>query len=161
MTISNPDCVFRYEPDTGLVLHRISHGRAQKDTVAGTKRPDGYSVIWFDGKLHLMHRLIWRIVTGSWPDKQIDHINRDRTDNRWCNLRCVEPRINVLNRGSYKRRPDNTSGVIGVHQCRKTGKWIARGSRCGTRQYLGIYSTRDQAVEARQTFETCTVGVGS
>ena len=163
MTISSPDCLFRYEPETGRVLHRISHGRSKKDTVAGTKRPDGYMVIWFDGKLHLMHRMIWRLVTGEWPNKKlvIDHINRDCTDNRWCNLRCVEPRINVLNRRSYRLRPDNTSGISGVHQCRKSGNWVARISRCGTRQYLGTFATRELATAARLNVENCLVGANS
>lgn len=45
----------------------------------------GYGVIWFDGKLRLAHRLVFRLKTGRWPDsgKVIDHI---------CNVkRCVNP----------------------------------------------------------------------
>lgn len=36
----------------------------------------GYGVLWFDGKLHLAHRLAWLIEHGDWPrrDLVLDHI---------------------------------------------------------------------------------------
>lgn len=27
----------------------------------------GYGVIWFEGKLHLAHRVAWRLEHGDWP----------------------------------------------------------------------------------------------
>ena len=141
--------VLDYDPETGIVRHRINHGRAKAGTIAGTKRRDGYSVLWLDGKLHLLHRLIYLMMTGDWPAQQIDHINRDPGDNRWCNLRSASSRDNVMNRRSYRTRPDNTSGYVGVSFMRLCGKWRADLSINGTKQYLGIFATAREAAEAR------------
>ena len=45
-----------------------------------------------------MHRAIWEYVYGEVPD-MLDHINRDKTDNRLCNLRPTNGKQNSLNRG--------------------------------------------------------------
>ncbi len=37
------------------------------------------------------HRVAWAICYGKWPDQEIDHINRDKRDNRITNLRDVSP----------------------------------------------------------------------
>jgi hypothetical protein len=141
--------VLEYDPQTGIVRHRINHGRAKAGAIAGTKRRDGYSVVWVDGKLHLMHRVIYLIMTGEWPAQQIDHINRDPSDNRWCNLCAVAPRENLMNRRSYRTRTDNTSGYVGVSFMRSCGKWRAEISIKSTKQYLGIFATASEAAEAR------------
>ena len=141
--------VLDYDPETGIVLHRINHGRAKAGTIAGTKRKDGYSVLWLDGKLHLIHRVIYLMMTGAWPTQQIDHINRDPGDNRWSNLRAVEPRDNILNRGALKLNRRNTSGFPGVTFMRHSGKWCSRISINGKRQYLGLFDTKDAAMCAR------------
>ena len=138
-----------YDPETGIVWHRINHGRAKAGTIAGTKRRDGYSVLWLDGKLHLLHRLIYLMMTGDWPAQQIDHINRDPGDNRWSNLRAVAPRENIMNRGALKLNCRNTSGSPGVHFMPHVGKWCSRISIDGKRQYLGIFDTKDEAMRVR------------
>lgn len=141
--------VLEYDPQTGIVKHCVNHGRAKAGHVAGTQRHDGYSVVWLDGKLHLMHRVIYLMMTGQWPTQQIDHINRDPSDNRWCNLRAVSPRENIINRRSYKTRPDNTSGYVGVSFMRQNKKWKAVLNTNGNRRYLGIFATAEEAANAR------------
>jgi hypothetical protein len=141
--------VLEYDPETGIVRHRINHGRAKAGTIAGTKRSDGYAVLWLDGKLHLLHRLIYLMMTGEWPAQQIDHINRDPSDNRWANLRAVAPRDNIMNRGPLKLNCRNTSGSPGVHFMPHVGKWCSRISIDGKRQYLGIFDTKDEAMRVR------------
>jgi hypothetical protein len=64
------------------------------------------------------HRVAFLLMTGRWA-KIIDHVNRDSTDNRWCNLREVTNRQNAMN---AKRRVDNTSGSNGVFRM-KNGKY--------------------------------------
>jgi hypothetical protein len=141
--------VLEYDPETGIVRHRITHGRAKAGTIAGTRRCDGYSVIWVDGKLHLMHRVIYLMMTKEWPAQQIDHINRDPSDNRWCNLRAASPRENIMNRGALRLNRRNTSGAAGIHYMSKLGKWCSRIHIDGKRHYLGIFDTKDEAVRVR------------
>ena len=42
---------------------------------------------------YLAHRLAWLYMTGEWPEegKEIDHINGDASDNRFCNLKACDP----------------------------------------------------------------------
>jgi len=77
----------------------------------------------------LAHRLAWLYMTGEWPEKHIDHINGEATDNRFVNLRDVAHEENSKN---LKIRYDNTSGFTGVnlHKIKYKDKiyeyWLAR-----------------------------------
>lgn len=46
-----------------------------------------------------LHDVVCRKAPGLW----IDHINRNKLDNRSTNLRAVTPSVNLANRGSFKR----------------------------------------------------------
>ena len=91
-----------YDPVTGEL--RRSNG-----TLAGTRRRDGYGQVYFQGKHHLSHRVCWFLMTGGWPENEIDHVNHDRMDNRWFNLRAAtrsQNEVNKARRGVYMIRPD-------------------------------------------------------
>ncbi len=73
-----------------------------------------------------------------------DHINRDKLDNRRCNLRVVPQRVNAMN---GPRRKNNTSGYHGVdHQgSRPEGqRWRARVGK----KHIGRYATSEEAARA-------------
>jgi hypothetical protein len=72
--------------------------------------------------------------------KDIDHRNRNTTDNRRSNLRVATRSQNNQN---SKIRSDNTSGYKGVSRHRN--KWIAYLNVNGTRLRFGGYDTRDEA----------------
>ena len=46
----------------------------------------GYGYIHHNGKMILLHRLAWYLMTGSFPEVQIYHLNGDKSDNRIENL---------------------------------------------------------------------------
>lgn len=107
------------------------------------------------GKQCLVHRLIWLYVTGNHPSEEIDHINGNRKDNRWVNLREVSPFENARNQGNRK---DNTSHCRGVNYDNRKNhrgkpKWVARISHKGVRYLLGRFDTYDEAVDARKKAE--------
>lgn len=113
--------------------------------VAGTPHKKGYLVITIDGRPYLAHRLAWFFVTGEWPDKQIDHENGIRSDNRFSNLRKATPSQNMWN----SRRPrSNTSGYKGVSWSKALGKWQAQISKHGKRRGLGYFATKEEAHRA-------------
>lgn len=82
------------------------------DVVAGAARPDRYVQVRVQGRLYLLHRLIYQVVYGDLTaELEIDHINRDRLDNRIENLRVVTTAQNGRNQTRHAR---NTTGVTGV-----------------------------------------------
>jgi len=104
--------ILSYDLQTGeFVWAEDVNPRAMKGYRAGTLRPDGYVQIRINGKLYLAHRLAWFYVYGEWPSCEIDHISRNRSDNRITNLR-----VGILvNRQNTPVRKDNKTGVKGVH----------------------------------------------
>lgn len=96
------------------------------------------------GRICLAHRVAWAIHYGEWPVMQIDHIDGNPANNRIANLRDVSSSVNAQN---MPLRRDNSTGVPGV--CRHQGKFMVRLAR----RYLGIFSSFEDAVEARRRAE--------
>jgi len=101
---------------------------------------------YFEGRVFgepvLAHRVAYAVMTGQWPRYQIDHINGDRTDNRWSNLRPCTRTENNRNGRSY-----GSSGFIGVHSTNCPGSYMARVHANGVTHYLA--SGRDPEELAR------------
>jgi hypothetical protein len=68
------------------------------------------------------HQVAFAFMTGAWPESQIDHINGQRSDNRWRNLRPVDPKENARNTAMSSR---NSSGVVGVSWNHEKRRWWA------------------------------------
>lgn len=100
----------------------------------------GYYVVWHNGKLVLLHRLIMNFPEG----KQVDHINGDRTDNRRSNLRVVTNQQNQMN-----RKATSNTGIKGVYLRKDTGSYSAKIKINGKSRYLGNFRTLDEAAECR------------
>lgn len=128
--------VLRYEPETGVFI-RVDDGR-----IAGGKTGTGYRLISVFGKQYYAHRLAWLYIVGEFPSLCIDHINGDRMDNRFSNLRIAEHRQNCAN---ARRSSANTSGLKGVSWSKAAGKWQANVKRDGVNIYLGLFKTREAA----------------
>lgn len=80
-----------YYPNKGYFTWKVDRTAGIKaGDVAGTKDKDGYIVIRVLGNKYKAHRLAWFYYYEKWPDKEIDHINRIRDDNRIGNLREVD-----------------------------------------------------------------------
>lgn len=128
-----------YCPDSGEFRWKTARVGARVGTVAGTIG-NGYRQVVLRGRTYGAHRIAWLLMTGVWPSEQVDHINRDRSDNRWNNLRIASNAQNAHNSG---RRSDNTSGFKGVGWDGKRQLWRADIKLPGVRKHLGMF--RDPA----------------
>lgn len=108
---------------------------------------NGYIVTSINRKMYKVHRLIWFWMTGSFPPKgmEIDHINRNKSDNRWCNLRLVTRAQN-----GWNRMPTGKDGIKGVRKFRGK-KWMATICIGGIHRHLGTLETSEEAKAAYDT----------
>jgi hypothetical protein len=134
-----------YDPKSGQWTWRLKKGRSAAGYVAGSLNNYGYVVIRIDGQIYKAHRLAFLYMTGDFPPDQTDHINGDRADNRWCNLRHATNGQNMMNAGL---RADSTSGVRGVYPYKD--RWRAKIVVDGRQIYVGLYVTKEEAMAARQ-----------
>jgi len=93
-----------------------------------------------------LHRQLMGLHAGD--VRQVDHINRDKLDNRRANLRFSDNRTNKQNIpaivGSSRHR--------GVSYDRSRDKWIARVQLDGQPRFFGRFATEIEAAEAASRF---------
>ena len=77
--------MLHYNPETGVFTWTK---RRRRGKVAGTRHDErGFLKVSIDNERHLLHRLAWLWMTGLHAPVSVEHINGDRSDNRWKNLR--------------------------------------------------------------------------
>jgi hypothetical protein len=150
LTLDQLKAELSYDPDTGVFTWlRHPEYPAKWNTryagkPAGSVLPKGYRIISINDEIHYAHRLAWLWVHGEWPTDQIDHINRNKDDNRIANLRQADNGQNNTN-----RPPVGRSGIKGVSWYEPSQKWRARISKDRTEIYLGYFDTIEEAIKAR------------
>lgn len=137
-----------YDPETGFLTWKFRADRAPQwngkfvGRRAGTINDRGYVVVTINGPDFRGHRLAWAIMTGEWPDGEIDHENLIKSDNRWCNLRLA---THAQNNHNKLAQWNNTSGFKGVSYSKTMKSWVARIMIDGRYKVLGYTSTPDAA----------------
>jgi len=137
---------FVYDAATGLFYRA---GRYPIKT-SGRVNRDGYITLKIDGRAYFAHRLAWLYIYGDWPNGVIDHINRERNDNRICNLKDATSSQNNLNR-TINAKGRGASGYKGVtalkrkNGCTRYQAVLSRGGNCF---YLGLFDSAEAAAAA-------------
>ena len=156
--------IFLYDPESGFLHWRKDRAfKTKSGNQAGTLTPNGYVKIRMDGVGYFAHRVIWAIKTGEWPSSFIDHIDGDRANNRFENLRLADAFENQQNRVKVR----GSSKYLGVHWNKKTQKWrasIGINKRC---IWIGDFDTQELASDAYlqsksrlHTFQPCPRNLG-
>jgi len=104
-------------------------------TPAGCVAAGGYVTIGVFGRRYYAHRI-------EWLSSDLDHLNGDKTDNRFANLRVVSDSVNCRNRSL---RSDNKSGFNGVYWNKQARKWQAQIRGEKKRIHLGYFATPEDA----------------
>ena len=119
----------------GCVYYKVDHGKKKAGDRAGSKvNGFPYRRLVVHGKKMLEHRVIYFLCHGHWP-KIVDHINRDKLDNRIENLRASTVSQNAFN------KVIKSKGAR-LHSC---GKWEAYISLNGSFRSLGYFNCETAA----------------
>ena len=142
--------VLSYDPATGEFRWVKSPRNGWNGRIAGhvDHAKGGYRYIKLSGRAFLTSRLAWLHETKEWPAGVVDHINGNRIDDRWENLRDVEQAKNALNKSLNR---NNLTGIPGVHA--EQGQYIARIAIGRRRKFLGAFDTPEEAAAARREAE--------
>lgn len=147
LTVERLRALIDYNSETGSMVWKISaNPRNPVGAEAGTIAKTGYRIVCIDYKQYLAHRLAWFYVHGCWPT-ELDHIDRDRSNNKIANLRIATRSQNNMN---TKRRSDNKSGVTGVTWHKGSQKWRATIYDHGKQKQIGMFATIEEAAKAYQ-----------
>ena len=132
-----------YDPETGVFTNRVRSGsRRGPGDRAGSLTATGYWQIMIDYKVYQQHRLAYLYMTGEWPEHEIDHIDGDRANNRWSNLRDATRLQNGRNRC---RSRNNASGMKGVCFDLTRCRWRAGITVGGKYVNLGYFASPEEA----------------
>ena len=140
--------LLHYNQNTGEFLWlKTVNSRAMFGSIAGYDNPAGYSYIRVDNTGYLAHRLVFLYMEGAFPPDQVDHINRDKHDNRWCNLRHADRYLNHSNKCTNNK-------FIGVYWRKGRDRWCARTRNVnGRHKIIGSFKTHLAACYARHAYE--------
>lgn len=139
--------LLNYDPLTGIFTWRsvvAPQTRIKVGCNAGTISAHGYLVIGIDRRQYPAHRLAWIYMAGALPAHQVDHKDKDRTNNRWSNLREATHSQNQMNKRSSRK----TSGLKGTTYSAHRRKWQAQIRHNKKTFSLGYFATTELAHQA-------------
>ncbi len=135
-----------YDPITGVLRWKKQRGtRGKMGSIAGSKCGNGYVIVGLAGVRSVpAHRIAFALMTGTWPELQVDHIDGDRANNAWSNLRLVTAEQNHQN--LRRARADNGTGILGVSF--QDGRYRAQIQVRGKKHWLGQFNNPQDASAA-------------
>ncbi len=143
MTIAQEELkkLLHYDPDTGVFTWIVKtrgykYGMEAGDIKTCKKWGKSYRRISLKYKRYYAHRLVFIYMTGSFPVNEVDHINGNGLDNRWCNLRDVTSSENNKN---LRLNSLNKSGISGIYWSKNKSNWHTQLRIDGKITYLGSY----------------------
>lgn len=137
-----------YDPVTGDFTLR----KATRDKGVGESpehiSPIGYSVVTLPrsvvGTRHqeYSHRLAFLYMTGSFPVGIVDHLDGNKLNNSWDNIKDGNRQDNQKN---MKKSAANTSGISGVFWDKSRSKWLVQVGK----KFYGRFSVKEDAISKR------------
>ena len=126
--------------DTGKYLNPHLNKQGYKDISLFKNRKQ---------KHFLVHRLLaLTFIPNPENKKCIDHINRDRSDNRLENLRWATHLENSQNQGMYKT---NTSGEKNISYYKQNNFWVF-DKVLNKKRITKYFKTKEEAIEFKKEF---------
>lgn len=132
-----------YDPEKG-VFQWVRFGRGRRKTQIGNLNTDGYVRLRVNGVNYPAHKVAWYLFYQEWPQKEIDHIDGVRSNNKISNLRLATRSQNCYNKTSSR---NSTSKYKGVSWDSSRNKWITSISVNGRTKHLGRYDSEEEAYQ--------------
>lgn len=148
-----------YVPQTGALTWRVRsikwfssehrmnafNGRFADKPAFTSKTAAGYHQGDIFGRNYLAHRVIHLWMTGHWPEAEIDHIDMNRANNAWANLRVATRSQNSANK---PKRSGTSSRFRGVTWERSRCCWQAQIRSNNRNRIIGRFDTEEAAARA-------------
>lgn len=136
-----------YDVSTGLFRWFKPKRTMARGWFAGHAHHSGYSVIQIQRRVYPAHRLAFVIMTGRWPAAEVDHKDRNRSNNRWENLREATSAQNGDNRSGWAKK---ASGLPkGVYPApRSPNRFVAKIGFGGGVKHIGTFGSVAEAADA-------------
>lgn len=139
--------------ETGIFTWKHTMGgKAKKGQQAGVLNTHGYIMIRVDQVDYLAHRLMWLYVYGAFPILNIDHIDRNRSNNCPINLRVATPKQNGENRSLKSKNASGHRGVF-LRKYLKSKPWAVNIMSNRKTIHIGYFATVEEAIKARRMAE--------
>ena len=151
--------LLHYDPTTGIFTNVSPRKKIVVGSIAGgLDHGSGYWMIGLDRRRYYAHRLAWLYMTGEWPEQMIDHLDGNRANNVFVNLRDAERAINQQN--VRRPLPNTASGLLGAFK--KRNKWTSNVRAFGQVIRLGSFDTAEEAhaayLQAKRKYQPgCTI----
>lgn len=139
--------IYSYDPVNGGLIWKAykdprRSGRAKIGNKVGGDDGHGYLMCMLLGHKFKVHQVVWLICHGEFPKMSIDHINRNRRDNKIDNLRLATDQQNMFNIHA------STKKYVGVRKDDKGHGYSANIGHNNKKIYLGYFKTKEEAYEA-------------
>lgn len=146
LTIDQLRDTLDYDPESGVFKWRKKiSAKNVVGAIAGSYKPV-YAEVGLFGTSYRLHRLAWFYMTGAWPKGEIDHIDQNKKNNAFGNLRDVGRSENLINQDKACRQK-RTSQHRGVFPS-VSGRWFSRLKVDGKIRHLGTFDTETEANHA-------------
>ena len=143
--------ILDYNHETGVFTWKVDRRKyVKKGNVAGSLHHTGYWDIRIKGSVYRAHRLAFLFMDGYLPENDVDHVDRNKLNNSWINLREVSRSCNMRNQ---KININNKSGVSGVSWYKRGKKWQSSIGIPKKQIHLGFFDNLIDAVKARWNAE--------
>ena len=133
--------LLKYNPITGDFTWKPAKGEKWAGKLAGNINTGGYRRIFILGKYIAAHRLAFMYMSGNIPPA-VDHIDGNKLNNSWNNLRSCTTGENNCNVGP---RANSKSGIKGVSWHKASNKWIVQVGAGGKKKYIGVFKNLELA----------------
>lgn len=139
-----------YDPKTGLFTRKLVGAKGgslfkPKNIKIGKTDDRGYERIYINNEYFRSHRLAWFYCNGQWPNGSLDHVDRNKLNNRIDNLRVATQRDNTRN---TKARLGKCVPYKGVIMRPEKGSYRAKIMKNKKQTSLGEFKTPEEAARA-------------